>query len=141
MWNVADLVSINGYGTLHFSRGSSSYEPVAPALAAPNNRFDYSFGARPTFYISDQFHLITEATFQTRKDEGLPTGTAVRFSVAPTIVPTGERNAWARPDLRLIYTTAIYNQAAVDQLMSPYLKTMGPNKVAHFIGARTEWWF
>jgi maltoporin len=141
LWNVADLVSINGYGTLHFSRGSSSYEPADPVIAVPNNRFDYSFGARPTFYVSDQFHLITEATFQTRKDEGLPTGTAVRFSIAPTVVPTGERSAWTRPQMRLIYTTAIYNQAAVDQLMSPYLKTMGPNKVAHFLGARTEWWF
>jgi len=148
MWNVSDIASINGYGTLHFSRGSTDYvaqpdpmDPGAGPVVIPNNRFDYSFGARPTLYFSDQFHLITEATFQTRKDEGLPTGTAVKLSVAPTIVPTGVRSAWARPEMRLIYTTAIYNQAAVDQRMSPYLQTMGPNKVAHFLGVRTEWWF
>jgi len=148
LWNVDKLVSINGYGTLHFSRGSTSYAPVDPepadALApgaVPNNRFDYSFGARPTFYVSDQFHLITEATFQTRKDEDRATGTAVKLSVAPTVVPTGERSAWARPEMRLIYTLALYNQAAVDQRMSPYLQTIGTSKVAHFLGARTEWWF
>jgi len=149
MWNVSDVASINGYGTLHFSRGSTNYAPQpdpmdaggAAGTAVPNNRFDYSFGARPTLYFTDQFHLITEATFQTRKDEGLPTGTAVKLSVAPTIVPTGVRSAWARPEMRLIYTTAIYNQAAVDQRMSPYLQTMGPTKVAHFLGVRTEWWF
>lgn len=141
LWNASDLVSINGYGTLHFSRGSTSYAPVAPAAVIPNSRLDYSFGARPTFYLSDQLHLITEATFQARKDEDRATGTAVKLSVAPTVVPTGERSAWARPHMRLIYTIGFYNDAAVDQLMSPYLQTMGPGKVAHFLGARTEWWF
>jgi len=145
--NVGDLVSVNGYGTLHFSRGSTSYVGQASAqdptvlIVSPNNRFDYSFGARGTFYPSDQLHLITEATFQARKDEGRATGTAVKLSIAPTVVPSGERSAWTRPELRLIYTLGLYNQAAVDQLMSPYLQTMGPTKVAHFLGARTEWWF
>jgi maltoporin len=154
MWNVQDIVSINGYGTLHYSRGSTGYAPPVsgdmsgvddPAIAAaapvPNSRFDYSFGARPTFYVTDQFHLITEATFQTRKDEGRATGTAVKLSIAPTIVPTGERSSWARPEIRAIYTMGLYNDAAVDQRMSPYLQAIGPTKVAHFFGARTEWWF
>lgn len=147
LWNLDKLVSINGYGTLHFSRGSTSYvgQPSAvdpgALVAVPNNRLDYSFGARGTFYATDQLHVITEATFQARKDEGLATGTAVKLSLAPTVVPTGERSAWARPEMRLIYTLGLYNQAAVDQRMSPYLQTMGPNKVAHFLGARTEWWF
>lgn len=149
LWNVADVVSINGYGTLHFSRGSTSYvpgeaagaDPAVPAIAVPNNRLDYSFGARATGYLSDQLHLITEATFQARKDEGLATGTAVKLSIAPAVVPTGERSAWARPEMRLIYTLGLYNQAAVDQRMSPYLQAIGPTKVAHFFGARTEWWF
>ncbi|HET7503552.1 MAG TPA: carbohydrate porin [Kofleriaceae bacterium] len=148
LWNVDKLVSVNGYGTLHYSRGSTSYvpapdplDPTAPVAAVPNTRLDYSFGARPTFYVTDQLHLITEATFQARKDEGRATGTAVKLSVAPTVVPTSERSAWARPQLRLIYTLGLYNQAAVDQRMSPYLQAIGATKVAHFLGARTEWWF
>jgi maltoporin len=148
LWNIADVTSINGYATLHYSRGSTSYvgtpsdaDPNAPLVAVPNTRLDYSFGARATNYLSDQLHLITEATFQARKDEGLATGTAVKLSIAPTVVPSGERSAWARPEMRLIYTLGLYNQAAVDQRMSPYLQQIGPTKTAHFFGARTEWWF
>jgi maltoporin len=148
LFNVGNQVSINGYGTLHYSRGSTSYHPVSldpgdpnAVFAVPNNRFDYSFGARATWYPSDQLHVLTEATFQTRKDEGLATGTATKLSIAPTVVPTGERTAWARPEMRLIYTLGLYNQAAVDQRMSPYLQTIGTNKVAHFLGVRTEWWY
>ncbi len=150
LWNISSLVSLNGYGTLHYSRGSTSYVAAAAsgmdgdaeaAVAVPNTRFDYSFGGRSTFYLSDQLHVLTEATFQARKDEGLATGTAVKLSVAPAVVPTGERSVWARPEMRLIYTVGFYNQAAVDQRMSPYLQAIGPNKVAHFLGVRTEWWF
>ena len=146
-WNVGDLVAVNGYATAHYSRGSTSFVPPvadmdpSAVVGVPNTRLDYSFGARPTFYLSDQLHLITEGTFQARKDEGRATGTAVKLSVAPTVVPTGERSNWARPEMRLIYTLGLYNQAAVDQRMSPYLQTMGPTKVAHFLGVRTEWWF
>ena len=150
LWNISSLVSLNGYGTMHYSRGSTSYVAAVAdamdadaeaAVAVPNSRFDYSFGGRSTFYLSDQLHLLTEATFQARKDEGLATGTAVKLSVAPAVVPTGERSVWARPEMRLIYTVGFYNQAAVDQRMSPYLQAIGPKKVAHFLGVRTEWWF
>jgi maltoporin len=140
-WNVDKLVSVNGYGTAHYSRGSTDYAPAAGAVAIPNSRLDYSFGARETFYLSDQLHFLAEETFQARKDEGLATGTAVKLSIAPTVVPTGERSNWARPEMRLIYTICFYNQAAVDQLMSPYLQAIGATKTAHFLGARTEWWF
>lgn len=148
MWNLEDLVSINGYATAHYSRGSTSYvpppaDPVDPGAvtAVPNTRLDYSFGARATSYVSDQLHVLGEATFQARKDEGRATGTAVKLSIAPTIVPSGERSPWARPEMRLIYTIGFYNQAAVDQRMSPYTQVIGPDKVAHFLGVRTEWWF
>jgi maltoporin len=98
-------------------------------------------GGRTTLYAHDNFHLLNELTFQGRKDEGLDMGTAVKFSVVPTIVPTGERSMWARPHFRLIYTAGFYNQAAVDQLMSPFLQTVGPTKAVHYLGTRTEWWF
>lgn len=139
MWNVGNTMSVNGYGTLHYSRGSTSYAPEEAPV--PNSRLDYSVGARVTSYLSDQLHLITEGTFQARKDEGRATGTAVKLSVAPTVVPSAERSPWARPEMRLIYTLGLYNQAAVDQQMSPYTRTIGAEKVAHFLGVRTEWWF
>jgi maltoporin len=133
--NVPNLVAVNGYGTLHFSRGSTD------AMTASNNTLDYSFGARGTWYANDQLHVITEGTFQARKDEGKDTGTAIKLTIAPAVAPSGERSNWTRPEMRLIYTLCLYNQAAVDQLMSPFLQTVGPKKTAHYLGARTEWWF
>jgi len=136
LWNVGNITSINGYGVIHYSRGGTDND-----LDVPNDRLDYSFGARATTYLSDQLHLITEGTFQARKDEDLDTGTAVKLAVAPTIVPSGERSSWTRPQIRLIYLIGLFNDAAVDQRMSAYPRTVGDEKVAHFVGARTEWWY
>lgn len=133
VWNASSLFSLNGYGILHLARGGSG-------LVADKG-FDYILGARSFLYLSDYFQLINEATYQTRKDGDGPTGSAVKLSIVPTIVPTGVRSVWARPHFRVFYTIAFYNQAARDALMSPYLQVFGPKSIAHYIGARVEWWF
>jgi len=90
-------------------------------------------------------HELFGIPFGSQQDEGRATGTATKLSIVPTIVPTGkedgEPSVWARPHFRLIYTFGHYNDAAVAQLMSPYLKTVGPTHYAHFLGVRAEWWF
>jgi maltoporin len=155
MWNVRNIFSLNGYATFHYDQGARDYVPMmmpppptsaAPSLAAvtinPDTRLDFAVGVRPVLYLWNQFHLMAEATYQGRKDQGRALGTALKLSVVPTFVPGGKRgDFWARPHIRLIYTFGYYNQAAVDQLLSPYLQTVGPTRFAHFIGARTEWWF
>jgi maltoporin len=136
-------LALNGYGTLHWDKGARD----APAMPdqAPDTRLDYAVGIRPVVYLHPQFHLMAEATFQARKDQDRAQGTATKLSIVPTIVPSGkedgEPSVWARPHLRLIYTFGHYNDAAVAQLMSPYLKTVGPTHYAHFLGVRAEWWF
>jgi maltoporin len=149
MWNVRDRFSLNGYVTFHYDTGARDYTTPLPTAAggtptplAPDTRLDFAIGVRPVLYILDQLQLIAEATFQGRRDEGRALGTVLKLSLAPTFVPGGKRgDFWARPHIRLIYTFGYYNQAAVDQLLSPYLQTVGPTQFAHFIGARTEWWF
>jgi maltoporin len=138
LWNFGDTLSLNAYAILNRSVGGSG-EPV-------DQRTNFAVGVRTTLYAHDRFHLLNEATFQGRKDGDEPgmekdMGTALKVSVVPTIVPTGERSVWARPHLRLIYTAGFYNDAAVEQLMSPYLQAVGPTKTAHFLGTRAEWWF
>lgn len=133
VWNASSLFSLNGYGILHVSRGANG--------AVGDEGFDSIFGARSFLYLSDYFHLINEATYQTRRDGEGPTGSAVKLSVVPTIVPTGLRSVWARPHFRVFYTIAFYNRAARDALMSPYLQVFGPDAIAHYIGGRVEWWF
>jgi len=137
------VIALNGYGTVHWNKGGRGHAPLTPE-EPPDTRLDYTIGIRPVLYLHPQFHLMAEATYQARKDQGRATGTATKLSIVPTIVPSGkegEASVWTRPHFRLIYTYGRYNDAAVDQLMSPYLKTVGPTHTAHFLGARVEWWF
>lgn len=145
LWNFGRTLTLNAYGLLLISQGSGEElapgTPPPPLVAPVDRRLNFAVGGRTTLYAHDNFHLINELSFQARQDDDLDMGTAVKFSVVPTIVPSGERSMWARPHLRLIYTGAFYNQPAVDQTMSTYLRTFGPTKTAHYIGTRAEWWF
>ncbi|WP_394845884.1 carbohydrate porin [Pendulispora brunnea] len=142
VWDIDKIAGINGYFLLNYSTGSRSDGlDASNAAHNANERLNYAFGIRPIIYVRDDFHLVTEATYQARKDENLAMGSAVKLSVVPTIVPAGGRSVWSRPHLRAIYTLGIYNQAAQDQLMSPFLRTVGETKLAHYVGVRAEWWF
>jgi maltoporin len=135
LWNFGPLFSLNAYGVLHLNHGAADTD------ATDNKRMDWAVGARSFVYLTDRFHLINEATYQQRKDGEDPVGSALKLSVVPTLVPTGERSPWARPHLRLIYTIAIYNDHARDNELSPYLQAFGASRTGHYIGARAEWWF
>jgi maltoporin len=132
LYNFNPLVSLNAYGILHANRGASG--------ASEDRSLDFAIGAQSTLYLHSQFHLISEASFQGLRKGLDPLGSAVKLSLVPTFVPTGQRSVWARPHLRLFYTLALYNQQAKEQLYSPYLQTVGPTSVGHFLGARVEWW-
>jgi maltoporin len=139
LYNVNPLFSVNAYGVLQYSKGASGL--------STDKAFNFAVGARTFLYLHDQFHLINELTYQAY-GRGLPEGveapplpSAVKFTVMPTLVPSGERSVWARPHLRLIYTLALYNQSARDNLASPYLSAFGPRQFGHYLGARAEWWF
>jgi maltoporin len=142
--NLNPMFSINGYGLLNISK--SAVQPTDVIAGAPVGKgyktLNWAGGLRGFMYAHRQFHMIAEATVQGRKDGDERMGTAVKLSVVPTIVPSGETTAWGRPHMRAIYTAAIYNQAAVEQDMSPYLRaTASGSRFGHYIGARTEWWF
>jgi maltoporin len=149
LYNVNPLFAVNAFGIVQFSKGASG--------ESTDKAFNFAVGARTFLYLHNQFHLINELTyhgFGLGIPEGAPTPplpTAVKFTVMPTIVPSGERSVWARPHLRLIYTVAHYSQGARDLLASPgpgvaakagpYLNTFGPREWGHYLGARAEWWF
>ena len=133
LWNFNPLFAVNAYGILGMSKGASE--------DAADKRLNFAVGARTFLYAHKNFHLINELTYQGRRDGEMDMGTAVKMSVVPTIVPTGERSVWGRPHLRLIYTAGFYNDAAADQLMSPFLQKVGRVESAHYIGTCAEWWF
>lgn len=132
LYNINPLVSVNAYGTLHAGRGASGAEA--------DRYVEYAVGAQSTLYLHDQFHLVNEASFQGFRQGQQKYATVTKLSLVPTLVPTGKRDVWARPHLRLFYTLALHNQAAVDRLISPYLQSVGDSRVGHYLGARVEWW-
>jgi len=144
LYNVNPLFSVNAYGILQRSQGASG--------ESTDKATNFALGARTFLYLHDQFHLINELTYQ-GVALGLPEGVetpplpyAVKFSIVPTLVPSGERSVWARPHLRLIYTLAYYSKGAREAatsgaLVSPYMRDFGPRTFGHYLGARAEWWF
>jgi maltoporin len=144
LYNVNPLLTVNAYGIFQMSQGASGQ--------STDKAMNFAMGARTFLYLHDQFHLVNELTYQFVA-LGLPEGVEtpplpyeIKFTVMPTIVPSGERSAWARPHLRLIYTLAYFSEGARNAaisgaLVSPYMRDFGPREFGHYLGARAEWWF
>jgi maltoporin len=77
-----------------------------------------SFGVRPVYAINDYFRLVAELGYDRIKPNENSLGvynksmSLTKFTVAPTIAPG--MGFWARPELRLFYTYAKWNEAARD---------------------------
>ncbi|XYH96434.1 carbohydrate porin [Sorangium sp. So ce1128] len=143
-FRIGDIAALEGLGTFHYTK--AAYEAPAGAAPAPlgphEKQMDFSVQANAAIFAHKNFHPVIEASFQGRKDGEAELGTAVKVSVVPTLVPTGELSTGARPHFKLIYTAAFYNDAAKMQQLSPYLqKTGAGSNVGHYIGARTDWYF
>ncbi|KYF74471.1 maltoporin [Sorangium cellulosum] len=143
-FRIGDAAALEGLATFHYTK--AAYEApagVTPTAAGPHEKqMDFSVQANATIFAHKNFHPVVEASFQGRKDGVADLGTAVKVSVVPTLVPTGELSAGARPHFKLIYTAAFYNDAAREQALSAYLQRTGAgSNVGHYIGARTDWYF
>jgi maltoporin len=69
-----------------------------------------SIGVRPAYAISEQFKLVTELGHD-QVDASGGTRKLSKFTFAPTWSPKGP-DFWARPEVRLYYTYATWNEAA-----------------------------
>ena len=105
-----------------------------------NQKTDLSLGARGTWYVTDWFHLLHEFDLAWRKDGTQDVAQMTKFTVAPTLVPGAQRDVWARPHFRLVYSIAHYNKFAADNLYSAYLAQSGSRSWGHYIGIKAEWW-
>ncbi|MBV7514593.1 carbohydrate porin [Pseudomonas sp. PDM25] len=105
-----------------------------------------SLGVRPTYALTEQFKLVTElghdqvdATGGTRK--------LSKFTFAPTWSPKGPE-FWARPEVRLYYTYASWNEAAKraanEQAQGSALSDTGAFGTARHgsnVGLQVEYWW
>ncbi|UVH51827.1 carbohydrate porin [Pseudomonas sp. CBS] len=69
-----------------------------------------SLGVRPTYALTDQFKLVTEIGHDQIDAVG-GTRKLTKFTIAPTWSPAGP-GFWQRPEFRLYYTYASWNEAA-----------------------------
>eukprot|EP01031_Cornospumella_fuschlensis_P004601 gene4601-5748_t len=121
-WRVADDAGVTG---VRGSRGREGVWVMAPADQRPVNQVDRpgdqrvsrdgqegdtSVGVRPVYAITEQFKLVTELG---RDQVEAPGGTRklTKFTIAPTWSPAGP-GFWERPEIRLYYTYASWNEAA-----------------------------
>ncbi|WP_438005833.1 carbohydrate porin [Sorangium sp. So ce321] len=140
-FRIGDVAALEGLATFHYTKAAYEAEGAAAPLG-PEKQMDFSVQANAAIFAHKNFHPVIEASFQGRKDGEADLGTAVKVSVVPTLVPTGELSTGARPHFKLIYTAAFYNDAAREQALSPYLQRTGAgSNVGHYIGARTDWYF
>lgn len=133
LWNFGQIFTLNAHASFHLNKGGEGI--------AADKELDFAANARGTIYAHDYFHLLAEVGYQGRKNGDDPIGTVFKASVAPTIVPRGERSVWSRPHFRFIYTAGFYNKQAADNLMSSFLQAVGPTRYTHYFGTRAEWWF
>ncbi len=143
MLNLSPKYSLNAYGIFTKSHGGSDSLNKAPDFFGReifNRKTEYAFGVRNFWYITKRFQLLTELHYANRKDGDQPSATMMKLSIVPALVPTGKTDPWARPQIRLIYSIARYNDFASQNLYSPYLSNTGPKKIGQYIGFRVEWW-
>jgi maltoporin len=143
MLNLTPKYSINAYAIYTKSHGGSDSLNKAPDFFGRqifNRKTEYAFGVRNFWYITKRFHLLTELHYANRKDGNQPSATMMKLSIVPALVPTGKTDPWTRPQIRLIYSIASYNDFASEHLYSPYLSDAGPKKIGQYIGIRVEWW-
>ncbi len=143
MLNLTPKYSLNAYGIYTKSHGGSDSLNKAPDFFGReifNRKTEYAFGVRNFWYITRRFQLLSELHYANRKDGDQPSATMMKLSIVPTLVPTGKTDPWARPQIRLIYSIARYNNFASQNLYSPYLSNTGPKKIGQYIGFRVEWW-
>lgn len=142
--NLNRHYSLNGYAIYTKSRGASDSLNKTPDYLGKqmlfNRKTDIAAGARGTWYIKDWLHLLHELDFSWRKDGTQDVAQLTKITVAPTIVPAGVRDVWARPHFRLVYCIGHYNKFASDNLYSPYLAQSGNRNWGHYIGVKAEWW-
>jgi len=141
--NISESSFLNAYVIYTQSKGAADSENKALTYLGQevyNRKKDFTIGCRNTHVFAPKFQLLSELHFSYRKDGIEDPYNMTKLSLAPTLVPTGKTSAWARPNMRFVISLAHYNQAAKNNLYSPYLVYTGPKDWGYYFGIKAEWW-
>lgn len=107
--------------------------------------WEYAINARPLVRTVPSVFVGADLSYQARFPRGLNPNTQQAqdpavLQIAPMLVysPMGP-SAYDRPQLRLVYRAARYNQAALDLFVPDDPRRA--NTWVHFLGVQAEWWF
>ncbi len=140
--NINTDHSLSAYAVYTQSKGGANTKGLSKTYhdqEVYNFKREFAIGCRETYYISDIFHLLSEAHYAHRTDGEEPGYSMFKLSLAPTISPIGDRNYWARPHFRFVTSVAFYNDAATEDQYSPYLQFVGQKDVGWYFGFKAEW--
>jgi maltoporin len=141
--NLSEKNSLNGYLIFTNSKGGAKSDGKALTYLGDevyNKKQDFTIGFRNAHIFSDKFQFLSELHFSNRKDGTDERYAMTKISLAPTLVSTGLKSAWARPQLRFVCSLAKYNDAAKNNLYSPYLSYAGQKSWGYYFGVKAEWW-
>ena len=110
-----------------------------------NDGWEYAIDARPLANVGGDVFVGADVSYQARFPRGLNPVTQRAedpgvFQLAPMLVysPMGP-SAYDRPQLRLVYRVARFNQAARDLFVPDDRRAA--YTWTHFLGFQAEWWF
>ncbi|MBI5486800.1 MAG: carbohydrate porin [Deltaproteobacteria bacterium] len=110
-----------------------------------DDAWEVALAVRPHFYITEQFHVAAEISWQMRASAGLApeseqpeTPQIWKFAVMPMWVPFGP-GTLSRPQIRLVYQISVPNDAARHTLAEDDPRR--DHSVEHMLGIQVEWWY
>jgi len=142
-FNLSRKNNMNAYIVYTQSKGGARTNGKAKTYwgrEVYNRKQDLTLGFRDTHYITSKFHLLSEFHYSQRKDGIDDIYRSEKISIAPTLVPTGEKDSGARPHMRFVFSLAHYNDAAKENLYSPFLQFVGYKQWGYYFGVKMEWW-
>ena len=109
-----------------------------------DDRFEVATAIRPTYYLSDNVHLLTEASLQVLRPNGISPVTQehdvpMAFQVAFMPTLAAAKGSYARPHLRLIVATTFQNDDA--KALFAEEDPRSQHSRHDYVGLLAEWWF
>jgi len=142
-FNLSEDNNLNAYVVFTQSKGAADTNGKAKTYLGReiyNRKQDLTIGFRDVHFLTEKIHILSEFHYSQRKDGEDDTYTYQKISLSPTFVPTGHRDSGARPHFRFVSSLAHYNDAAKENLYSPYLQYVGKKQWGYYFGVKMEWW-
>ena len=109
MTRIVEQFQFQPAGSKFSGMGTFVYQDKKNGVSGAHSKWT-SIGVRPQYHFADNMSLAAELGHDQVKDDGAPTRSLTKFTIAPQI--SAGNSFWSRPVLRAYYTYAKWNDAA-----------------------------